>query len=126
MDTVAMNSIVSDVASKYRLPPELKSFVDEGFLVPTTENWEEKFVEFHLPSKVVTDTEGRITSFSVFWIHPDFNREFCHYFDEQPGDLSNFYVVEDTTDLRHDLVDKIETMKDLIGWLESMKSADVR
>lgn len=121
-----MSSVISDFAERYRLPPELTRFIDEGFLAPLSDNWEEKSIEFHIPSKTVTDSHGRTTSFSVVWIHPDFNREFCHYFDKQPGDLPNFYVIKDTTDLCHEPIDQINTFDDLVGWLESMKSADVR
>ena len=114
---------MSAFAAKYKIPPELDKFIDSGFLELLSETDAEKTLEFHIPSKVSEDDEGRITSYAVFWIHPDFNAEFCHYFDKQPGDLPNFYAEVDTTDLGNDIVSDLSTVADLSEWLESMKSA---
>ena len=60
---------------------EVMAFVRDGFLAVVSEDEAKKTVEFHVPSKRRTDDEGRITSWSVVWIDPDFNVQFCHYYD---------------------------------------------
>lgn len=110
---------MTDIAAKYNIPDEVMAFVLDGFLEVVSENEAEKTVEFHVPSKRQTDDEGRITSWSVVWIHPDFNAEFCHYYDEKPGDLPNFYVLKDTTDVGDEQVDGLDTVEDLVAWLET-------
>jgi hypothetical protein len=99
-------------------------FIDDGFLQVLHENPAEKTVEFHIPSKRYSDVEGRITTYSLTWIHPDFNEQFCHFYYEQPGDSPNFYVTEDTTDVGDEQVD-LETVDDLVAWLETLRVADV-
>ena len=116
---------MNDLAAKYKIPPELVRFIDDGFLVPLADRWEEKCVEFHLPSKAVEDTHGRITSYSVFWIHPDFNatspllpqnsRATCRTFTRRRYDRFGDEIIPD-----------LDTVDDLAAWLESMKTADVR
>jgi hypothetical protein len=113
-----------DLATNYGIPAELMAFVADGFLEVLSENEAEKTIEFHLPSKRRTDVEGRITTYSLTWIHPDFNDRFCHYYFEHPGDSPNFYVTEDTTDVGDEQLD-LETVDDLVAWLESFRSADV-
>lgn len=112
---------MGDLAAKYKIPAEVAAFVRDGFLEVVSEDEAQKTVEFHIPSKRRTDDEGRITSWSVVWIHPDFNAEFCRYYDEEPGDLPNFHVVEDTTDVGDELVDGLSTVADLVGWLEEFR-----
>ncbi len=114
---------MSDLALKYKIPAEIIAFVNEGLLVFLAEDEAMKTVEFHIPSKRQTDDEGRITSYSVTWIHPDFNAEFCHYYDEKPGDLPNFYVKEDTSDVGSDQIDGLESVGDLVAWLEEFQNA---
>lgn len=114
------------LVAKYRIPDELVPFIDEGFLVPLSESWDEKCLRFHLPTKVVVDTRERFTSYNVIWIHPDFNAECCHYYYEELGDEPNFYVVEEITDVGDQHIDDLETLDDLVDWLESMKWADLR
>ena len=65
-----------------------------------------------------TDDQDRDTTFSLVWIHPDFNDQFCHYYDSKPGDLANFYVVKETTDLGDDWLD-VATLDDLLVWSRS-------
>ena len=36
------------------------------------------------------------TTPGLVWIHPEFNAQFCHYYDEKPGDLANFYLFKET------------------------------
>ena len=124
MMPVNLASTTRGLVDQYRIPNELVPFIDDGFLAVVTHDWDEKCVEFHLPSKTAIDTEGRVTSYSVYWIHPDFNRECCHFFDSEPGDLPHFYAVKDTTDLGSDLIDGIETVEDLADWLHAMLFAD--
>jgi hypothetical protein len=81
----------------------------------------EKTVEFHIPALRRTDEQGRITTFDLTWIHPDFNAQFCHYYDQSPGDLPNFYLKKDTTDIGDDDIN-LEDLDDLLCWLEETKS----
>lgn len=115
---------VTDLAAKYKIPAEVMAFVNDGFLEIVSENEAEKTVEFHIPSQRRTDTEGRITSWSIVWIHPDFNAQFCRYYDKEPGDLPNFHVVEDTTDIGDELVDGLNTVAELVEWLEQFQDAN--
>ena len=112
-----------DLAVKYEIPPEVMVFVNEGFLEVVSEDEATKTVEFHIPSKRQTDDEGRITTYSVTWTHPDFNAEFGHYYDENSDDNPNFYAEIDTTDVGSDLVD-MESVDDLVGWLEGLRDTD--
>ena len=114
------------LVTKYRVPDELVPFIDDGFLVPLSENWDDKCLKFHLPTKIVVNTRGRFTSYTVFWIHPDFNAECCDFYDEQPGDQPNFYVVEEITDVGDQYIENLDTLDDLVDWLASMKWADLR
>jgi hypothetical protein len=124
MPTIAIrvHSMIStsDLRSKYGLPKELTDAVDRGTLDVISENEAEKTVEFAIPDLRSEDEEGRITTFSVVWIHPDHNAEFCHYFDDHPGDLPNFYVSREITDVGDDLLE-IDTVDELLAWLESQK-----
>ena len=104
---------MTEIAAKYKIPAEVMAFVRNSFLEVVSENEAEKTVEFHVPSKRHEDDEGR----SVVWIHPDFTAEFCHYYDEKPGDLPNFYVEKDTTDFGGELVEDVDTVEDLVRWL---------
>ena len=117
-------NVMTDLADKFKIPAEVMAFVRDGFLEVVSEDEARKTVEFHVPSKRRTDDEGRITSWSVVWIHPDFNAEFCQYYDEEPGDLPNFYAQKDTTDLGDEPVDGLDTVEDLVGWLEGLRDTD--
>ena len=112
---------MTDLAEKYKIPAEVMEFVHDGFLEIVSEDEATKTVEFHIPSKRQTDDDGRITTYSVVWTHPDFNAEFCHYYDEKPGDLPNFYVEKDTTDVGDEPVDEMESVENLAGWLAGLK-----
>jgi hypothetical protein len=113
---------MTDLSVKYKIPAEVMVFVDDGFLVLLAEDEEKKTVEFHIPSKRSTDDEGRITSYSVVWTHPDFNVEFGRYYDENSGSNPNFHVEIDTTDVGSDLVD-LESVEELVTWLEEFQDA---
>lgn len=108
---------MSDLAAKYKIPPELDKFIDTGFLEFLSENDAEKTIKFDIPSIAWTDDQDRDTTFTLVWIHPEFNEQFCHYYDEKPGDLANFYVFKETTDLGDDWMD-VATLDDLLAWLE--------
>jgi hypothetical protein len=112
---------MNTLAREYEIPPELMAFVESGFLKVLAEEKAEKTVEFHIPSKRTTDAEGRITTFSVIWIHPQFNAQFCHYYDKVPGDLPNFYVVQDTMEVGDEMVAGLETVPDLVEWLRQLR-----
>lgn len=112
-----------DLATKYAIPPEVMMFVDEAFLEVVSEDEAQKTVEFHVPARRWEDGEGRVTSYSLTWIHPAFNAEFCAYFDEKPGDLPNFHVTEDTTDIGDEIVDDIRSVDDLVWWLNGARTA---
>lgn len=111
------------LAETYGVPAEVMAFVDAGFLQLLSEKEEEKTVEFHIPALLYEDEEGRATSFTLIWIHPDFNAQFCHYCHENPGDLANFYVMKDTDELGDEWLD-METLDDLsLGSTRKRKSS---
>lgn len=108
----------------YKLPPELMAFVKSGFLEMLSEDKERKTVAFYIPSRRSTDEYGRIASvFNVTWIHPDHNAEFCHYYENTPGDLANFYVSRATPDHGNEVVPDLDTLDDLISWLADLHDA---
>lgn len=109
---------MTDLASDFGVPAEVKAFVDSGFLVPLSENTAEKTVEFHVPAMRYEDESEAITTFSLTWIHPDHNADYCHYYDETPGDLPNFYMFRETSNSPDDQIE-LETVDDLIDWLET-------
>ncbi len=111
---------MSGLAQKYKIPTEVMAFVNEGILKLAGEDEANKTVEFHIPAMRWRDRAGHITSYSVIWIHPDFNAEFCRYYAENPGDLPNFYAEKDTTDVGSDRVDGLESVDDFVAWLEGI------
>lgn len=111
--------------NKYKLPDELMRFVDSGFLEVLKEHDSEKYVEFHIPSKVNEITRDHIMAYSVVWIHPDFNEEYCHFFTETPGDLPNFYVERNFSDDAWESINDLETVDDLVSWLEELRASNV-
>lgn len=110
-------SEMPDLAVDYKIPAELTDFIDDGFLEFLSENEAEKTVKFYIPSLAWTDELGHEISFTFVWIHPDFNAQFCHYYLETPGDLVNFYVFKETSDMGDECLD-IESLDDLVCWLE--------
>ena len=112
---------MTDVQETYGIPDELQEFLKSGFLEVLTEEKAEYTVEFNIPSMQFKDGDGRITDFSVVWIHPDHNAQFCHYYEKVPGDLPNFYIRKDTTDLGDEILD-IDSLDDLMCWLEEKRS----
>lgn len=107
-----------DVFQEFKLPHALRPFWESGMLELVTEDQAKKTVEFHMPRLRRMDGEGRITTYTLTWIHPDFNAQFCHYYNETPGDSPNFYVTEDTTEVGDELL-AIESIDELVEWLEA-------
>jgi hypothetical protein len=81
---------MSHIGERYALPEEIDGFIDSGFLEVAMERPKEMTVEFRIPSKQSIDRRGRITAYCITWIHPDYNADFRHYYDESPGDMPNF------------------------------------
>jgi hypothetical protein len=69
-----------------------------------------------------SDADCRVTAYSLVWIHPSFNREFCWFYDATPGDLPNFYLTRGVSDLGEEPID-IESIDELIYWLEERATA---
>jgi hypothetical protein len=113
----ALECRMTALSQKYDIPPELDAYIASGFLELLAEHEAEKTVEFHVPALRRTDSDGRITSYALTWIHPAFNAQFCQYYDHAPGDLPNFHVTEDTTDLGDELLD-LGSLGELTAWLE--------
>lgn len=113
---------MTQLTEAYKLPPELVTLVESGFLELLSEDAENKTVEFYIPSRRASDNHGRIASvFNLIWIHPDHNAEFCHYYDTTPGDLASFYVSRSTPDHGDRVVPDLNTLDDLIAWLEDLR-----
>lgn len=112
---------MNDLEKTYAIPDELSKFISDGFLQIADASLAEKTVQLHIPALRQTDDQGRITTYSLTWIHPDHNAQFCHYYEKTPGDLPNFYVTEDTTEVGDDVLD-IDSLDDLIAWLDERRS----
>jgi len=106
-----------DLAAKYGVPPEVMQFVDDGSLELLREDESKKTITFHMPSLRYTNEKRRTTTFTLTWIHPGFNEQFCHYYNEQPGDAENFYIRCDTDDVGDELLDVGESLEDLEYWV---------
>ena len=82
----------ADLAVEYGIPDDIMAFVEDGFLTIVSEDAGRKTVTLDIPSLGTVTTADSFTSYTLIWIHPDYNAEFCHYYVETPGDLPNFYV----------------------------------
>lgn len=107
-----MTNLVVD----YKIPAELQLFIDSGFLELSSERESEKTAFFVIPSMGWTEENGNEVIFTLTWIHPDFNAQFCHYYETVPGDLPNFYLYKQTSDYGDEQID-IEDLDDLTCWL---------
>ena len=107
------------------MPPEIDRFVHEGFLGVLAERPQEMTVEFHIPSLRSIDHRRRITAYSLVWIHPAHDAEFCHLYEETPGDLPKYFVEVKNSDGPSELIDDLETVDDLEAWLEDLQSIGV-
>jgi hypothetical protein len=114
---------MSQLAAKYAIPPELDTFIDRGFLVLLHEDPVHKTVEFHVPSRLTVDHEGRATTYSLTWIHPEFNAEFCSTWIETPGDAPNFEVEIDIESVGSDSVADLDTVDHLVCWLVDLSNS---
>ena len=117
MEHQAESDEMADLVTDFAIPPEVQNLLDSGFLSLLSRDDATKTVEFSIPSLRSEDSEGRITTFTLTWIHPDFNAQYCHYYSEKPGDGPNFHIMKDTTDVGDELLD-IATVSDLIAWLQ--------
>jgi len=106
------------LAIRYGVPGELIDYVNDGLLELLSADKDCRTVVFHMPSRRWKDRCGRIATYTLTWIHPQFNARFCHYYEQVPGHLPNFWVAEDTTDAGEEIVPDIETMDELECWLE--------
>ena len=113
----------SNIAAKYAIPDEIMEFVRSGFLEVAEEAPDRATVEFRIPSLGSADSSDRYTLYNLVWIRPDRNAEFCHYYDEKPGDLPNFFVRIDTDHSRDEQVEGLETVDDLVDWLSETQEA---
>ena len=114
---------MSRFAADYAIPPKLDALIDAGFLKLVRETPEEKTVEFHIPSRRGRDNKGMMAAYSVVWIHPDHNAEFCRSFVETPGDLPNFSAERQFTGAAARSIDDLNTADDLVDWLSGLRQA---
>jgi hypothetical protein len=106
--------------NEFGIPAKLIQFVHNGTIEVTSTEPDTKTVEFIVPSLSSTDRQGLPKLFSLTWIHPAFNAQFCHYYDETPGDLANFYVVRETERMADEHLDDLESFDDLVAWLNEV------
>jgi hypothetical protein len=97
------------------------ALVEAGFLEVVSEDDDTKTVELDIPSLGTVTASDSFTSYTLIWIHPDHNAEFCHYYDREPGDLPNFFVQIHSPDRPDEQVDDLNTVDDLVDWLEGMR-----
>jgi len=117
---------MTDLATTYDIPDEIMEFVRSGVLAVAEETPDRATVEFRITSLGSTDASDRYTLYNLVWIRPDRNAEFCHYYDEKPGDLPNFFVRIDTDHSRDEQVEGLETVDDLADWLTETQEAKQR
>jgi len=117
---------MTDLATTYDIPDEIMEFVRRGILEVAEEAADRATVEFRIPSLGNADASDRYTLYNLVWIRPDRNAEFCHYYDEKPGDLPNFFVRIDTDHSRDEQVEGLETVDDLADWLAETQEAKQR
>ncbi len=114
---------MTDLADKYNIPDKIVAFVRSGFLEVAEESPDRATVEFRIPSLGSADSSDKYVLYNLVWIHPDRNAEFCHYYDQKPGDLPNFFVRIDTDHSRDEQVEDLETVEDLVGWLNTVEKS---
>ena len=117
-----MNTM-TDLATTYDIPDEIMEFVRSGFLEVAEETPDRATVEFRIPSLGSADSSDKYTLYNLVWIRPDRNADFCHFYDEKPGDLPNFFVRIDTEHSRDEQVEGLETVDDLVDWLSEKQEA---
>lgn len=112
--------MTTSIASKFGLPDELLRFVDNGTLEVTNEDESQHTIEFSIPSLWRKNEHRRITAYALTWIDPSYNSQFCHYYDEVPGDMPNFFVRKLRSDLGDEYVEDLNDLDDLVAWLEEI------
>jgi hypothetical protein len=113
------------VLTDYDVPDDLISLVDEGFLKISTVDEDERTIYFTIPSKQVDFTRDHIMIYPLVWIHPDFNDQFCHFYIAEPGDLPNFFVERQYSDAAPEAVDGLDSVDELISWLDELKESNI-
>jgi hypothetical protein len=73
---------------------------------------------------VSADHRRRITAYRIVWIHPDYNAQSCHYYEDTPGDLPNFDVELQNSEGPSETIDALVSADDLSVWLGDLESAD--
>ncbi len=111
---------MADLKADFGVPDELIAYVNKGVLAVVSENEPEKTVIFDVPMLQSMDHLKRSTQYSLIWIHPEYNAEFCHFYDETPGDLPNFMVEKEIDDVGNEAID-IESFDDLTAWLDNLE-----
>ena len=114
--------MTNDLATKYKIPPEVMDFVNDGVLEVVSEDEGRKTVELDIPALWTSASSDSFTSYTLIWIHPDHNAEFCHYYMESPGDLPNFYVRIHAPDSPEEQVEDLNTVDDLTDWLHQIQA----
>lgn len=115
--------MTAELASEFGIPSSVMDFVASGFLQVVSSDAATRTIEFHIPSMRFVDRQDRITTCAVTWIHPAFNEQFCRYYRERPGDLPNFCVTEDMSEVGDEDLDGLETVTDLVEWLTQCQNS---
>ncbi len=113
---------MNSIADSYKIPPEIMKYVDDGFLEVVAEHAAKKTVDLGIPSLWSSSAPDEYTSYTVVWIHPDYNAEFCHDYHEVPGDLPNFFVEIHSPNEPDRQVPDLNTVDDLVDWLEERRA----
>ncbi len=72
--------------------------------------------------KITVDRRGGMTACRTARIHPAHNADDCHYSNDVPGDLPNFYVEVQNWDGSSEILDDLQTDDDLEAWLQELQS----
>ena len=113
--------MAADIASRFGLPDDLMPFLTSGMLEVLNEDDDRHTVEFSIPSLRRSDEHRRITAYALTWIDPGYNAQFCHFYEDTPGDMPNFLVRKMTSDLGDEYLDDLKDLDDLVAWLEEME-----
>ena len=115
-----------DLAEKYKLPVDIVKFVENGFIEMASDDEARRTVRFDIPSLGIVTDSDEFTFYTLIWIHPDYNAEFCDYYIEKPGDLPNFYVEIHSPNAANRQVEDLNEVDDLVDWLEEAHEAKRR
>lgn len=107
--------------AEFKIPLDLQKFIDDGFLHLLSVNEDQKYLEFYIPSRRNIRNNNEIETYSMIWIHPDFNNDYCHFYLHQAGDLPNFYVQICSSNGRNEQLTGIDSFDQLVIWLENFQ-----